>query len=242
VLGPFDYTKLPKTGALYWLEGVTDYYSSLFMLRSGYLGEDAFLKDIADNLARAKSNPARPEVSVFESSMRVGEANNGRGNGDGWRISYYDLGWLAGMCLDLDLRTRTGGKKSLDDVERSLFAICRDGKPGFEEGEIERQYVLAGGSQDCFEGIVMKPGEYPIEEMLGRAGLLVQESKNTFVDKGFDLTGTVGSPVVSADSVRPFAVAAGLASDDIILEINGQPIVGKIWMSRCHELARPCEL
>jgi predicted metalloprotease with PDZ domain len=224
-LGPFDYTKLPRTGALYWLEGVTDYYASLFLTRSGYLGEEAFLKDLADNVRRARSNPARLEVSPYESSLRVGEANDGLGNGGGWRVSFYELGWLAGLCLDVDLRVRTNGARSLDDVELALWSLCKDGRPGFEEGEIERQYVRAGGSGEFFEKVVMKPGEMPVEEALERLGLHLERSEQTFVDKGFDTSTTVGSPKISVDSPRPFATAAGLAENDVLLEVNGHAVL-----------------
>lgn len=233
VLGPFDYTQLPKTGALWWLEGVTDYYASLLLLRSGLRPEDAFTRDLVDNAAAILTNPARLEVSPNESSLRVGEANDGRGNGGGWKISFYNAGWIAGACLDLELRSRTDGKRSLDDVERALWKICEPGpdvgptsKPGFEEGEIEKQYVLAGGSQEFFESVVMKPGEPPIEKELDRVGLAFERSATPFVDKGFDLSYSTGSPDVAADDVRPFATAAGLAANDLILAVNGTPVVG----------------
>ena len=159
--------------------------------------------------------------------MRESEENNGKGNGGGWRINFYDHGWLAGMLLDIDLRLRTNGRLSLDDVERSLWKLCKDDRPGFEEGEIERQYVRLGGSRDYFERVVMKPGELPIEETLARIGFRLEESKNVFVDRGFDLSGTYGFPEVTVDNVRPFAVAAGLMSEDTVMEINGVSITGK---------------
>jgi hypothetical protein len=41
-LGPFDYTQLPHTGTLWWIEGVTDYYSALLPYRYGAWNRDAF--------------------------------------------------------------------------------------------------------------------------------------------------------------------------------------------------------
>jgi predicted metalloprotease with PDZ domain len=226
VLGPFDYTQLPRTGALYWMEGVTDYYASLLTLRCGLSTEEEFLKDAAEKVAKIRANPARLEVSPYESSLREPDENDGKGNGGGWRLNYYDAGWLVGLCLDLELRTRTHGGHSLDDVERALWDLCRDDQPGFEEGEIERQFVRLGGSREYFERVVMKPGELPVEEALERTGLRLVKDSNTFVDKGFDLSGTYGSPKVSVDSIRPFAAAAGLAEDDVLLEVNAKPVMG----------------
>lgn len=225
-LGPFDYTKLPKTGALYWLEGITDYYASLIMLRSGYRDEASLHKDLVDNLTRVRNNPARLEVSPYESGYRVGEANEGRGNSSGWRISYYNLGWLVGLCLDLELRHRTGGRGSLDDVERSLWELCKDGKPGFREEDLYLRYVRFGGSGDFFDRVVMKPGELPVESVLLRVGLRLTQTSQKKLDRGFDITGTTGSAKVKIDELRPPAVAAGLKEDDELLEVNGRVVTG----------------
>ena len=42
-LGPFDYTQLPHTGSLWWIEGVTDYYSMLLPYRYGAWNREVFL-------------------------------------------------------------------------------------------------------------------------------------------------------------------------------------------------------
>lgn len=225
VLGPFDYTQLPKTGALWWLEGTTDYYASLLLLRYGPMDEPWFHTELVRNLVSVRSNPARLEVSPFESSMRVGEANNGRGNSNGWRISYYNLGWLVGLCLDIELRAMTQGRRSLDDVTRALFQLCRDpNKPGFEEDEIRKQCVRFGGPAmgEFFDKVVMKPGELPIEQQLEKVGLELAQVEETFVDPLIDLAPIFGGGNgVRVARVRGEAETVGLKADDVILEVNG---------------------
>ncbi|MCH8978030.1 MAG: M61 family metallopeptidase, partial [Armatimonadetes bacterium] len=122
VLGPFDYTELPETGALYWLEGVTDYYASLLTFRDGVLGESAFLGDLVSNTTAVRNNEARLEVSPYESSMRVAETNDGRGNSNGYQISYYSYGWVTGLCLDLELRDRTDDDNELAVILTTVAA------------------------------------------------------------------------------------------------------------------------
>ena len=228
VLGPFDYTQLPKTGALYWLEGVTDYYASLLLLRYGWMDEAAFHNDLIRNLNSVRSNPARLEVSPYESSMRVGETNNGRGNSNGWRISYYNLGWLVGLCLDIELRAQTQGRRSLDDVTRALWQLCRDpNKPGFEEDEIRKQCVRFGGPAmgEFFDKVVMKAGELPIEEQLKKVGLELAQVEESFVDPQFDFAPIFGGGNgVRIARVRGGAETSGLIADDVVLEVNGASI------------------
>lgn len=219
-LGPFDYNVLPKTGALYWLEGVTDYYASLLLLRYGQMGESDFYSDLLGNVRSVRANPARLEVSPYESSMRVGEAAGGRGNSSGYKISYYTLGWLAGMLLDLEIRAQTEGKRSLDDVIKALYQLTRDGKPGFEEDEIRRQCVRFGGEAlgPFFDKVVMKAGEMPIEDQLAKVGLQIVEADETFVDLGISLTPSKADK--GAKVGRVSEGVQGLAGGEIVQAID----------------------
>lgn len=184
VLGPFDYTVLPKTGALWWLEGVTDYYASLMLWRYGMAGQDYMGSQVARNYAGYLNNAAHTTISPYDASLRVGEANNNRGNSQGYQISYYTLGWLTGFCLDVELRERTQGRVSLDDVVKQLFIDC-NGKPGFEEGHIREVLVAKGGPAfgPIYDEWVLKPGNLPVTQQLAKLGLEsveVQEPNYSF--------------------------------------------------------------
>lgn len=222
VLGPFDYTKLPKTGALYWLEGTTDYYASLLCYRDSVLGRDAFIGDLIENTTAVRNNSARLRISPFESSMKVGESNEGRGNSNGFEISYYNLGWLVGLCLDIEIRDRTGGKKSLDDVERALWDLCKDNKPGFKEDEIRKQCIKIGGSEmgTFFDSAVMKAGELPLEEQLAKAGYKLYSEKQAYNDIGFEMRPSFGSREVRVVRLKDAAALTGLKENDVLVRFG----------------------
>ena len=177
VLGPFDYTQLPKTGALWWLEGTTDYFSTLLLGRFGWTSEEDLYSDIATNIRNLRRSEARLTVSPYDSSYRVGETNNGRGNSNGFGLSYYDNGFVVGLCLDLELLAQTGGKRSLDDVEFALWKKCRNNQPGFAEDEIRKQLILAGGESfgPLYDKLVLAPGELPVQQALAHVGLELTE-------------------------------------------------------------------
>ena len=70
-----------------------------------------------------QNTPGRLEQSVEESSFdswikfyRPDE------NSVNSQISYYDKGAILGLLLDLEIRKRSNGAKSLDDVMRYLYA------------------------------------------------------------------------------------------------------------------------
>lgn len=184
VLGPFDYLTLPKTGALWWLEGVTDYYADVLIYRGGYSTDEQYLDSIAGNVTSVRRNPNRFKISPYDSSFRVNEAAGGRGNSQGLDISYYDTGWLVGLCLDAELRDRTNGQKSLDTICHDLWEMCKDDQPGFREDEIRKLLVKEGGEAmgPIYDKWVMQPGELPVEAQIAKLGLKLVQADEAYPD------------------------------------------------------------
>jgi predicted metalloprotease with PDZ domain len=225
VLGPFDYTKLPETGALWWLEGGTEYYAHQLMTRYGFWDDKKFYATIVKNVRSVRANPARLEVGPYEASFRVKDANNGRGNSNGYKISYYDLGVLAGTCLDIELISQTKGKRSLDDVELALWAMCKDDKPGFEEGEIRNQCVKFGGPAlgEFYDRIIMHAGEMPMEEQLAKVGLKLMTYDKEFTDLGVVMTPSFQAGGMTVQKATG-AAEGQIKVDDVVLEVNGAAV------------------
>lgn len=223
VLGPFDYTQLPVTGALWWLEGTTDYYAHLLPVRYGMWEDTTVFNEVLSQWNGIRNNPARLEVSPDESSRRVREAANGRGNSNGWRISYYTLGWLCGFVLDVEIRARTGGKHSLDDVMLALWNQCKDGQPGFAEDEIRKQCLRFGGEgmADFYDSVIMKAGELPIEQQLAKLGLAIRERETQVPDFGFAWNPVGASNWANVTGVRAAANGKVVAGDKIT-GVNGK--------------------
>lgn len=227
VLGPFQYDELPKTGALWWLEGVTDYYASLLMLRSGLWDDKQFLEDAVRNITTTRNNAERFNVSIFDSSFRVGEANNGRGNSSGFGVNYYNSGWVAGFALDLELRARTNSKHSLDDVEMALWNMCRDGKPGFQETEIRKLLVMYGGEPmgPVYDKWVALPGDVQIEDALAKAGYQIITRTENYLSLGIDYRPDPDRKGVRV--TRAFGPSAGkFMANDLITSIGDQSLAG----------------
>ncbi len=227
-LGPFDYLKIPKTGALWWLEGVTDYYADIILARSKVLPEDNFWSSIVSNVLTTRANENRLKISPYDSSFRVGEANGGRGNSAGLLVNYYNTGWVLGLCLDLELRARTGGVRSLDDVTRALYELCKNDKPGFAEDEIRKQLIRFGGPEmgPIYDKWVMQPGELPVEEQLVKAGYIFGDTTKRTPDLGFRASQSRTDEAMRVISVNSFA-SGQLKVGDLIVEINGVACVGK---------------
>ncbi|MBI1333492.1 MAG: PDZ domain-containing protein [Armatimonadetes bacterium] len=227
ILGPFDYTTLPQTGALWWLEGVTDYYAHTLLGRYGWYGKnerfdnsiDKMYGTLVQNVVSVRRNANRKIVSPYEASFRVREAANGVGNSQGYLISYYDTGWLCGLCLDIEILDQTKGKYSLDDVEHELYRLCKDNQPGFTEGKIRELVARFGGAESgkLYDQIIMHPGELPVEAQLAKIGLALATVEETYGKTPFL---TEASPDDKALKVISSEVP-GIKLGDLVTKING---------------------
>ena len=67
------------------------------------------------------------------------------------QISYYDKGALLGLLLDLEIRKRSGGAKSLDDVMRYLYAEFFKKNRNYGPGDFQKaSELMAGASLEEF--------------------------------------------------------------------------------------------
>ncbi len=237
VLGPFDYTKLPQTGAFWWLEGVTDYYTYHLLHRYGWEGDSAFYSDIAENVNDVRANKSRFEVSPYDSSFRVNEASSGRGNSNGYGVSYYNTGWVLGMLLDIEIRSQTHGKRSLDDVELALWKQCQNDQPGFPEDGIRKQLVAVGGEPlgEFYDKYVMRAGELPVEQQLAKVGLRFADQTVETKSLGFSW-----SPTAVVRQVSP--EIKGLQQGDVLVEIDGKPLANAGSLAFAQSKSKPGEL
>lgn len=176
-LGPFDYGRENYTTLLWAMEGVTDYYAQLLLVRAGLWSVRKYAQMLASDIREYEARPGRRVQSAAEASFdtwikfyRPDEDSPNR------TISYYTKGMLIGLCLDLEIRRRTGGGRGLDDVLRRMYERYGRRGTGFPEGAYRQAAEeVAGGSLEAFwrryvEGTEdLDPGEF-----LAHAGLLLR--------------------------------------------------------------------
>jgi predicted metalloprotease with PDZ domain len=253
-LEPFDFERANMSGELWLAEGFTQYYGPLLLYRAG-LGQQA-PTGAAIAVTNSSGRLVRSAVQMSEyapfsdaaTSVDLTDANR-------TFLSYYTYGAGIALALDLSLRDRTGGLKSLDDFMRAMW--IRHGKPGGPApGLVAKPYtlqdlrtVLAEVSGDAafaktfFDKYVegREAADYPA--LLGKAGYVMRASAP---ERGW--IGNVGvQPVNGGLSVgvgggrgggggRPSPVPfntplykAGVDEGDIITTIDGQPATPAAW-------------
>ncbi len=135
---PYDWTRENHTGLLWAMEGLTSTYEVMALRRAGLVTPQRFLELWAERLTSLLRTPGRLRTSLVQASYdawikhyRPDESSANT------TVSYYLKGSVVGFLLDLELRRRTGGERSLDDLIRLLFQ--RHGEaPGLPEDGVEK--------------------------------------------------------------------------------------------------------
>src|SRR5215216_1941401 len=192
VLGPFDYTQENYTKVLWVAEGITDYYADLVLRRAGLISETDFLNATARAIQNLQSTPGRLVQSVEESSFDAWiKYYRQDENSVNSQISYYDKGGLLGLLLDLEIRKRSGGAKSLDDVMRYLYAEFFKKNRNYGPMDFQKACELMAGStlEDFFHRFVRGTEELNYNAALEAAGLRLDtngpETRTTAADRLF---------------------------------------------------------
>ncbi|MFN2480625.1 MAG: M61 family metallopeptidase [Pyrinomonadaceae bacterium] len=174
-LGPFDYTGENYTRLLWVAEGVTSYYENLIARRAGLMTEKEYLDDLARSVRALQNTPGRLEVSLEESSfdawIKYYRADENSINST---VSYYDKGAIVGLLLDLEIRRRSAGAKSLDDVMRHLYAEFFKKQRNYTPEDFQRAAeLMAGGSLEDFFGRFVR-GREELDYTAALAGVGLQ--------------------------------------------------------------------
>jgi predicted metalloprotease with PDZ domain len=123
-LGPFDYTREQYQPSLWVAEGWTQYYGQAALHRAGITDVDEFYRSMAGIMRANLTAPGRKEVSARMASFHApfwdGTAQQQPTNGSQTFFSYYTKGSGLALYLDLYLREKSNGRRSLDDVFAAL--------------------------------------------------------------------------------------------------------------------------
>lgn len=228
-LGPFDYEKENYTKSLWVAEGGTSYYENLLRLRAGLTSPGAVLSNEAGIIGSLYRQPGRFQTSLEEASFDAWikyyrQDENSINN----QISYYSKGELVSFLLDVMIRSRSNGAKSLDDVMRYLYNdYYKKGKNYTPQDFQKACEMMAGSSLDgFFSRYVRGREEIDYDSILNLIGLeltaKIPESDKAYIGANLTPDGD-GLKIRSIPADSP-AWNAGLEVDDEIVAIDGHKI------------------
>ncbi len=227
---PYDLERENYTRLLWIFEGFTSYYDDLMLARSRVIGTDDYLKALGSTVSHVLKAPGRRVQSVAESSFDAWTKYYRQDeNAPNSIVSYYTKGALVALCLDLTIRERTLGRRSLDDAMRLLWR--RHGRPGAPEPD--------GLAEDGFAALLEEAtglelgaeiaawaygtGELPVAEMLGRFGATLVSKPGPARESmlGIRLATRHGETTVATVYAGGPAQRAGMSAGDTIVALDG---------------------
>jgi predicted metalloprotease with PDZ domain len=222
-----DYAREAYTPCLWLMEGLTSHYDRFALRTSNRITAKSFLDKLLDDWARLQATPGRRrhslEAASFDAWIKLYKPDESNLN---TTVSYYLKGGLAMLALDLQIRRRTEGARSLDDVLRLLWQ--RHGAPLVPHpDQLQPVFEEATGLSldEVFDRQIRGTDDPELAEELRHVGLELRSS----VDPGQVTDGaaavwlgaTVGGGKVTAVFDDSPAQQAGLSPGDEIIALDG---------------------
>jgi predicted metalloprotease with PDZ domain len=122
VFRDLDLARENYTPLLWLFEGFTSYYDDLALCRAGLITPQQYLQSLGETVTAVLQRSGRLKQTLAESSfdawIKYYKADENAPNSI---VSYYQKGALVAAALDLSIRRRSAGRRSLDDVMRLLW-------------------------------------------------------------------------------------------------------------------------
>lgn len=231
-LDPVDYTRENPTTSLWFAEGVTSTVADLILLRAGLMTEKEYLEELTNEIRTLELRPAHLVQSVEEASLDAWLEKYPQYRTRERSISYYNKGRILGVLMDLEVRERTQGRKSLRDVLQWMnlnYANQAQHYPDSEGVRAALEAVTGTDFRPFFRDYVSGVTELAYNDMFRTVGLNLERRKVTVLHAGFTSVRNFDAPpVVVAVDQGSDAERAGLAAGDTILTINGKAAVGEV--------------
>ncbi len=226
---PYRYEGESYTRLLWWFEGGTSYYDYLSLRRARICSVAEYLDHLAAEIAYVEATPGRLVQTLAEASfdawIKLYRPDENTANSS---VSYYRKGEIVCALLDIEIRTRSDGRKSLDDVARMLWT--EHGKTGIpvEEDALELLFQRATGVDlsDFFDRWLRTAAEIDCDATLAHVGLRVERSTRHDAKASLGLRSRADGPrtLVTAVPRGGGAQRAGIDVGDELIAIGDKRI------------------
>lgn len=227
------------TPQLWFAEGVTEYYAWRGLRQAGLISAADFDDAIRSALTYLANNPAARQVSLAEAS--IGTWLTGTSSFEDIPLDYYRKGFIVGLLLDIEIRTRTANAHSLDDLLRQLVQDFPPDSQGYRHEDIVAAAgkLTASDLSDWFRRYVEGTDALPLDTALNHMGLAVLTEPLTELDVGFEVEATPnGLAIVEIDPNSP-AGASELEEGDVLRTVAGKPVRSEADFTAVLSLLQP---
>lgn len=238
VLKQYDYDREQLFDELWIAEGITSYYDDLFVVRSGLMTADEYLDRLSKTIGGMQGTPGRQVQNLVDSSRDAWiKLYRPDENSSNVRISYYVKGAVVAALLDAQIRLKTNGQRSLDDVMRRLWQDHLES--GYTQSDFNKIVTDIAGPETVswLDTCIRTTNELDYSPLFQAYGLQFKQPKTPAADDkpevymGADASVTDGRLIIKRIQRDSPAHRAGLNVDDEWIAINNFR-VGNDWNER----------
>ncbi|WAW11252.1 PDZ domain-containing protein [Oxalobacter vibrioformis] len=237
VFAPYDLQSETYTRLLWLFEGFTSYYDDLMVVRSGLFDVSTYLQRIARTINNVKRAAGRKKQSIAEASFDAWiKFYRQDENATNAQINYYIKGSLVALALDLTIRIRTNGEKSLDDGMRLLWQRYGHNhelearEKGISDEKAEMIFEEATGLdlKDFFRRYVHGTDELQLGHLFEHFGVSEnQPAKRQKASLNIRVVHAAGECKIANVYEGGAAHAAGLSAGDLLVAVDGIRVPGE---------------
>ncbi|MCL1886922.1 MAG: PDZ domain-containing protein [Betaproteobacteria bacterium] len=230
VFAPYDLQGETYTRLLWLFEGFTSYYDDLMVVRSGVMDVSTYLQRIARTINQVKRAIGRKKQSIAQASFDAWiKFYRQDENATNALVNYYTKGSLVALALDLTIRIRTNGEKSLDDGMRLLWQRYGHNyeahayEKGISDAEAEMLFEEACGLdlKDFFKRYVHGTDELQLAHLFEHFGITESHpAKTPKTSLNMSVQHSGSDCRIANVYAGGAAHAAGLSAGDVLVAID----------------------
>jgi predicted metalloprotease with PDZ domain len=245
-LGPWDWTRPANTKSLWIAEGLTQYYGNLMMRRAGLWNDARYLSELNGSLDYVENSPGTRLMSAVDASLAApfidSAVHRQQTNLANTSITYYVKGELIGTVMDLTIRGRTKGSRSLDDVFRLMYDEFYVKAPnasyylkgrGYTEEDFVRALSRVAGTdmQGFYDRYIRGVEVLPYDDAFAVVGLRLVKTADDRMSSGIVIDRTGAGLRLGALPTDGPAARSGLQQGDQVVAIGGSLVNRTNWQA-----------
>ncbi|MDC0008266.1 PDZ domain-containing protein [bacterium] len=227
-LEPFDFEETNMSGALWFAEGFTSYYTNLILCRAGLITPEKYVEGLTGTFNYVWNSPARQFFNPIEMSYQAPFVDAATSvdpvNRENTFISYYSYGSILGLALDLSLREHN---LNLDDYIKLVWNSYGKNEEPYVLEDLHNtlnQYAGAAFGDTFFGNYIYKSGMPDYESLFKKVGVVLKKNTEVpYFGAGAAIDKTLNGVINSNPQIESPAYKAGLDKGDVITSINGKP-------------------
>jgi predicted metalloprotease with PDZ domain len=231
-LTPYRYQQECYTRLLWWFEGATSYYDWRVLALARICSIEEYLDHLAGEVSYLEATPGRLvhalEDTSYDAWIKLYRPDENSSNSS---VSYYRKGELVCALLDVEMRSRTGGRTGLDAVLAHLWAeYGRSDRPVPEDAMQAIFERVAGVPMgDLFDAWIRSTADVDVGATLAQVGLAVERAPRNDAapcSLGLRIRSEGGRAVAAAVTRDSAAARAGIDPGDEIVGVGGLRVEG----------------